>query len=510
MLRDKLAAAEIPAAEVRGYVTPRRLTVIAEGDSRSAAGSLRGAARTARRGAGAGNRGLSALGRDRLDRGMRDPRHRQGRVLFRDDQPTGPAGRRGVAGAGKVGDLRAAVAQIDALSGLVPALGSAADVGRLFCSRAKSCLCRSTGFRSDGSLEVTVSCRRARFASPTRLNTLNASASPASYWIRNAARKSSGRISKRPLRTRGLYSNQIPGCSTRSPGSWSFRLCSPAQSTPSTWRFRRKSWRPRCARIRNISPVCTPTARPLQDFCSSPTTSPRIMARRSSRAMSEYCGRGSPMRAFSGIRTGAFRSRAASRFCRSGSFTPSSAACFDKVARMERLAEFLADYVPGADRERSRRAVQLAKADLSTGMVGEFPELQGIIGRYYALHDGEDRAVADAIAEHYRPAGPNDACPTAPDQHCCGPGRQDRFSRRLLLDRRKADRVARSVRAAPGGARHHPADCRERFAPATCSRLHSTLTRHWDRMFRTRPASSSILSPNACAFICASKGSATI
>jgi glycyl-tRNA synthetase beta chain len=81
---------------------------------------------------------------------------------------------------------------------------------------------------------------------------------------------------------------------------------------------------------------------------------------------------------------------------------------------MERLAGFLADYVSGADRERSRRAVQLAKADLSTGMVGEFPELQGVIGRYYALHDCEDRIVADAIAEHYRPAGPNDACPTVP------------------------------------------------------------------------------------------------
>ncbi len=86
----------------------------------------------------------------------------------------------------------------------------------------------------------------------------------------------------------------------------------------------------------------------------------------------------------------------------------------DKVARMERLAGFVADYVPGADGERSRRAVQLAKADLSTGMVGEFPELQGVMGRYYALHDGEDRTVADAIAEHYRPAGPSDTCPTAP------------------------------------------------------------------------------------------------
>jgi glycyl-tRNA synthetase beta chain len=86
----------------------------------------------------------------------------------------------------------------------------------------------------------------------------------------------------------------------------------------------------------------------------------------------------------------------------------------DKVARMERIAEFLADYVPGGDSERSRRAAQLAKADLSTGMVGEFPELQGVMGRYYALHDGEDRTVADALAEHYRPAGPNDDCPAAP------------------------------------------------------------------------------------------------
>jgi glycyl-tRNA synthetase beta chain len=87
---------------------------------------------------------------------------------------------------------------------------------------------------------------------------------------------------------------------------------------------------------------------------------------------------------------------------------------FDKAARMEQLAEFLADYVPAADSERSRRAAQLAKADLSTGMVSEFPELQGVVGRYYALHDGEDPAVADAIAGHYRPAGPNDACPTGP------------------------------------------------------------------------------------------------
>src|SRR5712691_8639129 len=84
---------------------------------------------------------------------------------------------------------------------------------------------------------------------------------------------------------------------------------------------------------------------------------------------------------------------------------------FDKVERIERLAEFLVEYVPGARKPEAARAAHLAKADLSTAMVGEFPELQGIMGRYYALHDGEDQRVAAAIAEHYKPLGPNDTCP---------------------------------------------------------------------------------------------------
>jgi glycyl-tRNA synthetase beta chain len=87
----------------------------------------------------------------------------------------------------------------------------------------------------------------------------------------------------------------------------------------------------------------------------------------------------------------------------------------DKVVRMEELADFLVRHVPGADPVLSQRAVRLAKADLSTGMVGEFPELQGIIGRYYARLDEEDPRVADAIADHYKPLGPNDACPTSPE-----------------------------------------------------------------------------------------------
>jgi len=86
----------------------------------------------------------------------------------------------------------------------------------------------------------------------------------------------------------------------------------------------------------------------------------------------------------------------------------------DKVTRLQALAVELARYVPGDHAEAVRSAAFLAKADLSTGMVGEFPELQGVMGRYYALHDGEERPVADAIAEHYSPLGPNDRCPTAP------------------------------------------------------------------------------------------------
>ncbi len=86
----------------------------------------------------------------------------------------------------------------------------------------------------------------------------------------------------------------------------------------------------------------------------------------------------------------------------------------EKVTRMEALAAALATYIEGCDAAKAARAARLAKADLVTDMVGEFPELQGVMGRYYALQDGEDPAVAQAIAEHYAPLGPSDACPSAP------------------------------------------------------------------------------------------------
>lgn len=85
-----------------------------------------------------------------------------------------------------------------------------------------------------------------------------------------------------------------------------------------------------------------------------------------------------------------------------------------KVERIARLAAALAPSIPGADAAQVTRAAYLCKADLSTDLVGEFPDLQGIMGRYYALNDKETPAVADAIAEHYSPLGPNDTCPTKP------------------------------------------------------------------------------------------------
>jgi glycyl-tRNA synthetase beta chain len=84
-----------------------------------------------------------------------------------------------------------------------------------------------------------------------------------------------------------------------------------------------------------------------------------------------------------------------------------------RVARLENLAGLIAGKL-SADAALARRAAHLAKADLASGMVGEFPELQGVMGRYYALGQGEDARVAEAIAAHYRPAGAGDAVPTEP------------------------------------------------------------------------------------------------
>jgi len=84
---------------------------------------------------------------------------------------------------------------------------------------------------------------------------------------------------------------------------------------------------------------------------------------------------------------------------------------FERVERIAKLAGDLADKI-GADPKKAERAARLAKADLTTGVVGEFPELQGVMGRYYALNDGENADVADAARDHYKPVGPSDAVPS--------------------------------------------------------------------------------------------------
>lgn len=85
----------------------------------------------------------------------------------------------------------------------------------------------------------------------------------------------------------------------------------------------------------------------------------------------------------------------------------------DRAYRIALLAMVLAELLQ-FDIAQSQRAGLLAKADLSSGVVGEFPELQGVMGYYYARHDGEDDAVALAIREHYKPLGPGDRVPQAP------------------------------------------------------------------------------------------------
>ncbi len=91
----------------------------------------------------------------------------------------------------------------------------------------------------------------------------------------------------------------------------------------------------------------------------------------------------------------------------------------EKVQRLESLSASISkilserhkDYAREAD---VKKAARLAKADLVSGMVGEFPELQGIMGGYYARHDGENADIATAVKEHYSPLGPGDTCPTLP------------------------------------------------------------------------------------------------
>jgi glycyl-tRNA synthetase beta chain len=85
----------------------------------------------------------------------------------------------------------------------------------------------------------------------------------------------------------------------------------------------------------------------------------------------------------------------------------------ERIKRIERLATKIAP-LTGGDIEKTKRAARLAKADLLTEVVGEFPELQGLMGKYYALAQGEDLSVAATSEDHYKPQGPNDRVPSDP------------------------------------------------------------------------------------------------
>jgi glycyl-tRNA synthetase beta chain len=84
-----------------------------------------------------------------------------------------------------------------------------------------------------------------------------------------------------------------------------------------------------------------------------------------------------------------------------------------RAARLAKLAREIAPHI-GAETALAERAARLAKADLTSEMVGEFPELQGVMGRYYALAQGEHASIAEAIEDHYRPQGPGDRVPSSP------------------------------------------------------------------------------------------------
>ena len=86
----------------------------------------------------------------------------------------------------------------------------------------------------------------------------------------------------------------------------------------------------------------------------------------------------------------------------------------DRVNRIRDLSKLLATKIQGADQESVDKAAMLSKADLVSGMVGEFPELQGVMGRYYAIEEGLPPPIANAIRDHYSPQGPSDTCPKDP------------------------------------------------------------------------------------------------
>ena len=121
---------------------------------------------------------------------------------------------------------------------------------------------------------------------------------------------------------------------------------------------------------------------------------------------------------------------------------------YERVQRVWRLAREIAPLV-GAEPDLAERAAMLAKADLTSEMVGEFPELQGVMGRYYALDQKETPVVADAIGAHYKPLGPSDDVPREPTALAAALADKLDTLVGFWADRRKADWLERPLRASP-------------------------------------------------------------
>ena len=154
----------------------------------------------------------------------------------------------------------------------------------------------------------------------------------------------------------------------------------------------------------------------------SRTLRPMTAERPSSPATSECCALASPMRASSGNWTSPRAWRSTWKALKGVVFHARLGSMHHKAKRLEELSRslFIAikdanrGWADNADPDDAARAGRLCKADLVTEMVGEFPDLQGVMGRYYALYGDEEPVVSDAIRDHYSPAGPSEPCPKAP------------------------------------------------------------------------------------------------
>ena len=321
LLRDKLAVAEIPAAEMRGYVTPRRLAVIAEGipaaqpdRSEERRGPRVGAPATAIDGF-LRSAGLASVEQCEV-RGTS-----RGEFYFATINRPGRPAAELLPELVKSVALRAAVAQIDALPGRFTAMDTAFDLGRCFCSRARFCPWPSTEFRSGEPLAAIVSWRPARFASPDAAEYLER-LGKARVVVDQERRKEMIRKDLEAAAARaGVALKPDAGLLDEVTGLVEFPVVLVRRDRRRIHGASAGSAGNRDAHAPEIFflPAIRRHAGAKISVCRQQYRRGST-ARRLSRAMSAYCGPGSPMPAFFGTRTGASRSRAASRPCRSASF----------------------------------------------------------------------------------------------------------------------------------------------------------------------------------------------